>query len=105
MIQAGGAIRRPPGFVAGNDVIPLEGNVSVDYEAAKDRALFGPSALRANSSQVSINGVLGSNSALNLRFATSDLHELSELVSTVKPSNGPNMATYDLHGAAEFTGK
>jgi translocation and assembly module TamB len=105
MIQARGAIRRPPGFVAGNDVIPLEGNVSVDYEAAKDRALFGPSALRANSSQVSINGVLGSNSALHLRFATSDLHELSELVSTVTPSNGPNMATYDLHGAAEFTGK
>ena len=106
MIQARGAIRRPPGFVAGNDVIPLEGNVSVEYEAAKDRALFGPSTLRANSSQVSINGVLSSNSALNLRFATSDLHELSELVSTVTPSNGPSsMATYDLHGAAEFTGR
>jgi len=103
MVQAREVIRRPPGFVAATNVIPLEGNVSVDYDAAKDQASFAPSTLRADATQLSINGVLSSNSALNLRFATSDLQELSALISSLAPSSG--VAAYDLHGAAEFTGK
>jgi translocation and assembly module TamB len=102
-VQAHGVIRRPPGFVAANNVIPLEGDVSVDYDAAHDRASFAPSTLRANATQLSVNGVLNSNSALNLRFATSDLHELSVLITSLAPSS--ELAAYDLHGTAEFGGK
>jgi translocation and assembly module TamB len=106
MVQAHGVIRRPAGFVAESDVLPLEGNVSVDYDVARDRALFGPSTLRANATQLSINGVLSSDSALNLHLATSDVHELSALVSSLSPSSRSHgIAAYDLHGAAEFTGK
>ena len=105
-VQAQGAIRRPAGFVAAINVIPLEGNVDVEYDAARDRASFGPSVLRANGTQVNINGVLGNNSALNLRLATSDLHELSALFSSLVSANGSNnIAALDMHGAAEFTGK
>jgi translocation and assembly module TamB len=103
MVQARGVIRRPPGFVAASNVIPLEGNVSVDYDSAKDRASFEPSTLRANATQLSIHGVLSSNSALNLRVATSDLRELCTLISNLAPSSG--VAAYDLHGTTEFTGK
>jgi translocation and assembly module TamB len=105
-VQARGVIRRPAGFVAVKDVIPLEGNVRVDYDAARDRASFGPTTLRANATQLSIVGVLSSESALNLHLATTDLHELSALISSLTPSDGSNgLAAYDLHGAAEFTGK
>jgi translocation and assembly module TamB len=105
-VHAQGTIRRPPEFVAANNVIPLDGNVSVDYDAAKNRASFAPSTLRASATQLSIHGVLSSNSALNLHFATSDLHELSALIANFTPSNGSNdIATYDVRGAAEFTGK
>jgi translocation and assembly module TamB len=105
-VHAQGTIRRPAGLVAANNVIPLDGNVSVDYDAANDRASFAPSTLRANATQLSIHGVLSSNSALNLHFASSDLHELSALIASFMPSDGSNgIASYDVHGAAEFTGK
>ncbi len=103
MVQGRGVIRRPPGFVAAANVIRLDGNINVDYDVAKDRASFAPSLVRANATQLSINGVLSSNSALNLRVATGDLQELSALISSLAPSSG--VAAYDLHGAAEFTGK
>jgi translocation and assembly module TamB len=105
-VQARGVIRRPAEIPPAKDIIPLEGHLSVDYDAARDRATFGPSDLRTGSAQLNITGVLSRNSSLNVHFATSDLDELAALVDAAAPSSKPNgIAAYDLHGSAEFTGK
>ena len=52
----------------------------MDYDAARVRAAFGPSTLRANSTQLTINGVVSNDSALNLHLASGDLQELSAFI-------------------------
>ena len=87
-------------------VIPLEGVVDVEYDAAHDRATFGPSNLRTVNEELSVTGVLSSNSSLNVHFTSSDLHELGALIDSVTASDKANgIGAYDLHGSAEFTGK
>ncbi len=104
-VQARGTIRRPAQIPPAKDIIPVEGNLRVDYDAARDRTTFGPSNLRTGNAQLDVSGVLSRNSSLNLHFVTSDLHELSALIDAVAPSSKPNgITSYDLHGSAEFTG-
>jgi len=105
-VQARGVIRQRGKTPPAKEIIPLEGALSVDYDAARDRATVGPSNLRTGSAQLNISGVLSRNSSLNVHFVTSDLHELAVLVDAAAPSSKPNgIAAYDLHGSAEFTGK
>ena len=110
-VKAHAVIRRPEQAQAeqvqpAKGVIPLEGVVDVEYDAAHDRATFGPSNLRTVNEQLSVTGVLSSNSSLNVHFASSDLHELGALIDSVTASDKANgIGAYDLHGSAEFTGK
>ena len=104
-VQARGTIRRPAQIPPAKEIIPVEGNLRVDYDAARDCTTFEPSNLRTGSAQLDVSGVLSRNSSLNLHFVTSDLHELSALIDAVAPSSKPNgITSYDLHGSAEFTG-
>jgi translocation and assembly module TamB len=106
MIRARAVIRRSARPGTAKEIIPLEGTVTVDYDAAHDRATFGPSNLRTDNERLIVSGVLSRNSSLNLFFATRDLHELTALVEAATPSGGPNrLAIYNLRGGAEFTGK
>ena len=105
-VRAHVVIRRPEQLQPAKAMLPLEGVVDVEYDAAHDRATFGPSNLRTVNEQLSVTGLLSSNSNLNVHFASSDLHELGALIDTVTPSNKPNgIGAYDLHGSAEFTGR
>jgi translocation and assembly module TamB len=104
-VQAHTVVRSPKKSPASGNVIPLDGVIDVDYDLARNRAAFKPSTLRTNSTQLNINGVLSDNSALNVHFASQDLHELSALVYSLAPPSGPNSSPpYDLHGTADFTG-
>jgi translocation and assembly module TamB len=87
------------------NAIPIEGNVALEYDAASSRASFQPSVLRTGSMQLSANGVVGRNSALHVRFATSDLHQLGDLAASFLPADtARQIAAYDLHGAGELAG-
>ena len=105
-VEAHAVIRRPEQVQPAKGVIPFEGVVNVEYDAAHDRATFGPSNLRTATEQLSVTGVMSSNSSLNVHFASSDLHELGALIDSVTASDKANgIGAYDLHGSAEFTGK
>jgi translocation and assembly module TamB len=110
MVEAHAVVRQPeqlgPQVQPEKGVIPLEGVVDVEYDAAHDRATFGPSNLRTVNEQLSVTGVMSSNSSLNVHFASSDLHDLGALIDSVTASDKANgIGAYDLHGSAEFTGK
>jgi translocation and assembly module TamB len=110
-VKAHAVIRRPEQVQAeqvqaAKGVIPLEGVINVEYNAAQDRATFGASNLRTVNEQLSVTGVLSRNSSLNVHFASSDLHELGALIDSVTTSvKAHGLGAYDLHGSAEFTGK
>jgi translocation and assembly module TamB len=88
------------------DVIPVDGNVVVDYDAARNRTSFQQSALRTGNTELSLSGVVSKDSALQVRLTTRDLHELGELASVAAPSDTSRQITaYDVHGAAELNGK
>jgi translocation and assembly module TamB len=95
------SIANPP-----SDAIPLDGNVIVDYDAARNRASFQQSSLRTGNTELSLSGVVSKDSALQIRLTTRDLHELGELASVAVPSDtSRQIAAYDVHGAAELSGK
>jgi translocation and assembly module TamB len=105
-MQARAVIRRSAKPSTAKGIIPLEGTIAVDYDAAHDRTTFGPSNVRTDNERLIVSGVLSRNSSLNIFFATRDLHELTALAEAATPSGNPNgLAAYDLRGAAEFTGK
>lgn len=94
--------------------IPINGVVDVDYDGAKQTASFGKSQLRIADTELTLNGVVGNNSALNVELNAKDLQQLSKLVSafsapqsTSGAANGQpaSLAGYDLHGSARFVGQ
>ncbi len=89
-----------------SDAIPVDGNVIVDYDAARNRASFQQSSLRTGNTELNLSGVVSKDSALEIRLTTRDLHELGELASVAAPSDtSRQIAAYDVHGAAELSGK
>ena len=88
------------------DAIPIDGNVVVDYDAARGRTSFQQSALRTGNTELSLSGVVSKDSALQVHLTTRDLHELGELASVAAPSDtSRQIAAYDVHGAADLNGK
>ena len=88
------------------NAIPIDGNVVVDYDAARGRTSFQQSALRTGNTELSLTGIVTKDSALQVRLTTRDLHELGELASVAAPSDtSRQIAAYDVHGAAELNGK
>src|ERR1700722_5990674 len=86
------SIANPP-----SDAIPLDGNVIVDYDAARNRASFQQSSLRTGNTELSLSGVVSKDSALQIRLTTRDLHELGELASVAVPSDtSRQIAAYDV---------
>ncbi|MBV8515544.1 MAG: translocation/assembly module TamB domain-containing protein [Acidobacteria bacterium] len=88
------------------NAVPLDGTVLADYDAARNRVSFRQSSLRTGNTELSLSGAVSKDSALQVRLTTRDLHELGELASVAAPSNSSRqIAAYDVHGAAELTGK
>ena len=89
-----------------SNAIPIDGNVIVDYDAARNRASFQQSSLRTGNTELNLSGVVSKDSALQIRLTTRDLHELGELASVAAPSDtSRKIAGYDVHGAADLSGR
>jgi translocation and assembly module TamB len=88
------------------NAIPVDGNVVVDYDAARNRTSFQQSSVRTGNTELSLSGVVSKESALQVRLTTKDMHELGELASVAAPSDtSRQIASYDVHGEADLTGK
>ncbi|HMI50948.1 MAG TPA: translocation/assembly module TamB domain-containing protein [Candidatus Saccharimonadales bacterium] len=86
--------------------IPLDGVLDATYDVAGDQAVLRDSILKTGTAQLRMNGTLSKNSALNIRFASADLHELF----VISAQNGAadfvqNAKLDELHGAATFDGE
>jgi translocation and assembly module TamB len=93
--------------------IPVNGVVDMAYDGAKQTASLGRSQLRVADTELSLSGVVGKNSALNVELNAKNLQQLSKLAAAFS-APGPNGATngqpvpatgYELHGAAHFLGQ
>ncbi len=86
--------------------IPVDGNVIVDYDAARNRTSFQQSSLRTGNTELTLSGVVAKDSALQVHLTTKDMHELGELASVAAPSDtSRQIASYDVHGGADLSGK
>ena len=89
--------------------IPVNGLLDVRYDGARNSVAFGQSHLQTGSTQISLLGTLSKNSNLTLQANTTDLHELTALVSEISAatsttSNAAPASLPDLHGQAHFSG-
>jgi translocation and assembly module TamB len=86
--------------------IPLDGNIALDYDVANNRASFQQSTIRTGNTQLTLSGVVSRDSALGVSLSTRDLRELGTLIAVASPSaTSQQIAAYDVHGGAEFSGK
>ena len=89
--------------------ISVNGFVELRYDGTRDIATFAPSMLRTANTQLSLNGVLGNRSSLNVEARARDLHEITQAVSSMSAAN-PNGKSHpgsfpDLGGSATFAGQ
>ncbi|HYL96628.1 MAG TPA: hypothetical protein VET69_12565, partial [Terriglobales bacterium] len=82
----------------GGGRVPLSSQIQGRYTAADKRLALAPSYIRTPETSVSLNGILSTASALNVRFISSNLHELQ---SFFPASSTPGL---NLYGQAGFTG-
>lgn len=102
------AISGPTNLSAQANQIPVNGEVNVDYDGAKQTASFGRSELRIANTQLLLNGTVGRQSSLNVEADARNLHELTLLVAAFSaPRNGANASDqgYELSGSAHFAGQ
>lgn len=89
--------------------IPVNANITMDYDGAHQSASFGHSEIRATKTNLTLSGVLSRNSKLDVQANVGDLHELSELAATVmaaaREPNAPAPTAYDIFGSAQFNGQ
>jgi translocation and assembly module TamB len=104
VVHAQANLHKTPSSAA--NVIPIDGNIALDYDAGQNRISFQPSTLRTNRAELTASGVVSRDSALQVRLSTNDLHDLSALISAVAPSDlSQRISAYDPHGAGELSGK
>ncbi|MGH9689528.1 MAG: translocation/assembly module TamB domain-containing protein [Candidatus Acidiferrales bacterium] len=91
--------------------IPLNGVLDFSYDGRHDTASFAPSHLQTGNTEVSMSGTLSKRSNLSVQADTSDLHEVSSLISEIQAatSSSPQAisarATFNIHGSAHFSGQ
>ena len=91
--------------------LPVNGNISVAYDGAQQRASFGKSQIRIAQTELMLNGEISRTAQLNIDLNAKDLHELSTLAAAfsappaASTENASQAGAYDLHGTAHFTGQ
>ncbi len=99
-------MRGPADLQLDPNAVPVNGEVDLDYDTQRNRTSFGDSHLQTGNTTLDFSGVLSRDSILNVRLRTKDLHQLSGLLAISAGSDiGKNIAAYDFHGEADFTGK
>jgi translocation and assembly module TamB len=103
------AIAAPAQPQAANGRIPLNGTIDVRYDGARGTASFGQSHLQTGATQLTLTGTLSRQSNLTVLANTSDLREVSALVSeiqaaTAKPSAAALASNpFDIRGSAQVS--
>ncbi len=111
--QAHVTIVSPAAKQPSGSVIPLNGVLDVRYDGARSTIAFGQSHLQTGATQLALSGTVSKQSNLSVQANTTDLHELSALITeigaaTAKPSAStqPQPARpLDIHGSARFSGQ
>jgi translocation and assembly module TamB len=90
--------------------IPLNGVLDFGYDGGRDTASFGQSHLQTGTTQISLTGTVSKRSNLNLQVGTTDLRELTALVSEMRASlagsaNATPLIRFDIGGSAQFSGR
>jgi translocation and assembly module TamB len=104
-------ISAPAGAKTASAQIPLNGAIDVRYDGARDTVSFGQSHIQTGATQLSLIGTLSRQSNLSVQANTSDLREVSALVSEVqaataaRPASAQAGSPFDLRGAARFSGQ
>ena len=85
--------------------VPLDGVIHARYAGASKTLTLAQSYLRLPQTWLDMNGTISDRSALQLRLAANDLHEL-ETISNLfrKPSSGEPTKPLGLYGTANFNG-
>ena len=104
-------IAAPPQTQSARRGIPLNGVLDVRYDGAHDTASFGQSHLQTGNTQISLAGTVSKQSNLSIQANTTDLREVTALVSemsaaTANPAaSGALFPPLDLRGTAHFSGQ
>jgi len=90
--------------------VPLNGVLDLTYDGAREAASFLPSHLRTGKTDLTLAGTVSRRSSLNVTLDSTDLHELSSLVSEIAGSGAEegglnDSRPYDLYGTGRFTGQ
>jgi translocation and assembly module TamB len=78
--------------------VPLSSQIQARYTAINKRLALAPSYVRTPETALSLNGILSTTSALNVRFTSNNLHELQSFLPA-SSTQGLN-----LYGQAAFIG-
>lgn len=93
------------GSTADPKLIPVNGHLELDYDAARNRAALGSSNIRTGQSELMFSGTVAANSSVKVHLISKDLQELTAMAVSLSSAPGANpRAIPDIHGAAEFTG-
>lgn len=86
--------------------IPLNGVIDVRYDGPHDAIDFGQSRLQTGSTQLSLIGRVSRHSDLAVQANTTDLREITTLVSEIRAAaSGAATALPNIGGAAHFSGR
>ncbi|HWF90987.1 MAG TPA: translocation/assembly module TamB domain-containing protein [Terriglobales bacterium] len=88
----------------GSNAIPVSAVVHAQYAAAGKRISLQQSYLRLPQSSLNLNGTVSRNSSLQIRFQSSNLHELESVADALDPALQAPNSQLDLYGTASFTG-
>ncbi|HEV2114470.1 MAG TPA: translocation/assembly module TamB domain-containing protein [Terriglobales bacterium] len=82
----------------GSARVPLSSRIQARYTASSKRLALAPSYIRTPETSVSLDGILSTASALNVRFASSNLHEVESFLPASTTSG------LNFYGQGAFTG-
>jgi len=105
-------IESPAQTKPSRSTIPLNGLVQADYDGPRNTVSFNQSYLQTASTKLTVGGTLsprrGTNSDITLSMTTSDLKELTSLVTVVQNAIQPGRAGApipEISGAANFNAR
>jgi translocation and assembly module TamB len=110
VLRAHLAANGPDQTALGSRTVPVNGVVDLTYDAARKSASFLPSHLRTGKTGLTLSGTASRHSDLTVTVDSTDLHELSSIISEIARSSpdkqSPNQSRpYDLDGTGRFKGQ
>jgi translocation and assembly module TamB len=85
--------------------IPLQSAIHATYTGANQRLALDQSYVRTPQTDLTMGGVVSSNSSLNVRLQVNDLREIAALADLFRsPAPGQSLQPLDLAGQASFQG-